>query len=1180
MPAPTLVIGVGGTGLRVLLRVKERFVEAYDQVPEDLIILELDTDSYQDATREDFNGTTLLVKNDLDGENQVMANQTEFYQVMTNNKNQMVSTILEKEDAKEHPEWQWVDRVRMTKTIVQPGAESINSGARTVRPIGRAALFLDYSSVYEQLSQRISRLVARIHNEPGKIDNKAQIFVTASVAGGSGAGMVLDVLRMIEHIRKTQKDLPVTVNCMLVGGKCFVREADGQRTLSNTFALLRELDRFGAIAGRMMVKAVPSVMVAPRPVERFRSTIGPADNIYLFDRPDRFGRTRGVDTYGETFLNNVVTASVADIIVGMSDREFTGKFKSLDADLNENMKKGPRGEKGHFPYMSAGIHTLIFPERDVRWSAGFRLLNTIWDEYLVRDESKEKFKSQGSDLPPVSANLWGPEESGLTLDKIIPYIFTEAGFQRDTICSSVANNNFIMTVVRSATAQEISLPSRYPNLLALFSPRTMLQRVWALIGVPSKSHDNYEQLLERAERISERFDASIEELDRNNNKNGIDNWRTTYWGPGTLGAEEVGRGLWVQWLEQDDIIRGHKADFQDVIITVVENILNDKDEAGRMLPYRLEYAQRVLDRLEQLIDVWLYSKDGKKGSRSLLSEYFDSYAQTEADKREKLRSIDPGKDFGKYKRAMQDYARARREMFAQELLKLLCNDLRAVIQGLQKELGEWRTFLRQSSAEIRKRQSKHEGDRAKKLDIPVRTYVTDEGYEKDLYNNYRDKACDMFRKVVCWERDGEGGLYLKNAVFSKFMPELPDNPTQEQLEAWRKAITMTASESATRAINWACTRYGNADRKDEGARPPLRTLASPEEVEMSARIQEFFNTGRAQEMVDTLTAERNITSLCPLKPWPAKRLVFACTVPRYSAKTDVKTFYDNVFTGIRAAAGTTRFNDRTIINEKAENPRHAFAMEIAVGFRLQDRDDYNAYYDTYLKDSAAYNALHCLPEETNASTYFEQAINAKRVPGEKSELYDDLNCERTQLDPVVVDILGNRKRLEQFVKARAVGLIDTMSDGDLYLYPGVSHGSFRLSKMSEIEDKDRILTDLVYDVGRLDMIKQDTKIINRMRLFYALRTFTLMESDLNDPERGIDFVQLEKDINKRLADKDQQKLIENYGILIENYKSFYLEYSSNTTDNLIVLAHLGLVLAKVAFDCRQSVITPQMMGDN
>ncbi len=39
MAAPTLVIGVGGTGVRVLLRIKERFLEAYDEVPSNVTLL-------------------------------------------------------------------------------------------------------------------------------------------------------------------------------------------------------------------------------------------------------------------------------------------------------------------------------------------------------------------------------------------------------------------------------------------------------------------------------------------------------------------------------------------------------------------------------------------------------------------------------------------------------------------------------------------------------------------------------------------------------------------------------------------------------------------------------------------------------------------------------------------------------------------------------------------------------------------------------------------------------------------------------------------------------------------------------------------------------------------------------------------------------------------------------------
>ena len=44
MPSPTLIIGVGGTGLRALLHTKERFTESHDQMPKEIILFGLDTD--------------------------------------------------------------------------------------------------------------------------------------------------------------------------------------------------------------------------------------------------------------------------------------------------------------------------------------------------------------------------------------------------------------------------------------------------------------------------------------------------------------------------------------------------------------------------------------------------------------------------------------------------------------------------------------------------------------------------------------------------------------------------------------------------------------------------------------------------------------------------------------------------------------------------------------------------------------------------------------------------------------------------------------------------------------------------------------------------------------------------------------------------------------------------------
>ncbi len=112
-------------------------------------------------------------------------------------------------------------------------------------------------------------------------DRKAAVFVIASAAGGSGAGMTIDILRMIEDMRNKDelKAKAASVFVLLVGGGAFTDER-GERIDSNTFALLRELDRLTAVAGRPLNRAVPPVMLAPAPVGRFSSRLGPADMIY------------------------------------------------------------------------------------------------------------------------------------------------------------------------------------------------------------------------------------------------------------------------------------------------------------------------------------------------------------------------------------------------------------------------------------------------------------------------------------------------------------------------------------------------------------------------------------------------------------------------------------------------------------------------------------------------------------------------------------------------------------------------------------------------------------------------------------------------------------------------------------------------------------------------------------
>src|SRR5205823_2652619 len=91
-------------------------------------------------------------------------------------------------------EWQWINAEKLNRTLATPGTRVISVGA--VRPMGRSALFLNYPHVYEHLRQHLMR-IHQVYREDD--DRRVTVFVVASTAGGSGAGMVVDILKARTH---------------------------------------------------------------------------------------------------------------------------------------------------------------------------------------------------------------------------------------------------------------------------------------------------------------------------------------------------------------------------------------------------------------------------------------------------------------------------------------------------------------------------------------------------------------------------------------------------------------------------------------------------------------------------------------------------------------------------------------------------------------------------------------------------------------------------------------------------------------------------------------------------------------------------------------------------------------------------------------------------------------------
>jgi hypothetical protein len=218
----TLFVGLGGTGSDMLIRVKNevkrRMVLPKDgngaitaNSPPNIGFLAFDTD---EKTKQKTWG---IASFDQFG--------SELCSLCVNNLPAVIENVNQQAKGG-NPVWSWFDGIR---------AQGGTDGANGIRQIGRLMLFQNISSVSQAINQKMQNIIEG--------HNKINIFLMASIAGGTGAGTFLD---MAYILRQEAGNLAIPnvgifgylvlpdVN-LLLGG-------DTDQFMSNAFASLKELD--------------------------------------------------------------------------------------------------------------------------------------------------------------------------------------------------------------------------------------------------------------------------------------------------------------------------------------------------------------------------------------------------------------------------------------------------------------------------------------------------------------------------------------------------------------------------------------------------------------------------------------------------------------------------------------------------------------------------------------------------------------------------------------------------------------------------------------------------------------------------------------------------------------------------------------------------------------------------
>ena len=217
---PTVVIGLGGTGYEVVLKLKKRFIDVYGSVPEIIQFLSIDTtENIQEREKSPDGNVVYLEPNEL-------------YAISVANPSGLVGGRNEHID-----EW-WPKQIP---------SHGICNGAGQIRARGRLALFAKVGDINSLIGQAINkvrgiRTSKQAFSDNFQVSNRdgVEIFIVGSLAGGTGSGTFLDTAFLARQYLNSFSN----ITGVFVLPRVFSNLAQTHMVKSNAYGALKEIEHF------------------------------------------------------------------------------------------------------------------------------------------------------------------------------------------------------------------------------------------------------------------------------------------------------------------------------------------------------------------------------------------------------------------------------------------------------------------------------------------------------------------------------------------------------------------------------------------------------------------------------------------------------------------------------------------------------------------------------------------------------------------------------------------------------------------------------------------------------------------------------------------------------------------------------------------------------------------------
>lgn len=438
---PVLIIGIGGTGIDALLRLKyqinRRFKLPEDEItktkketPEGIEFLGFETNAYE--KNKSFRGIKLDPQSEL-----VLLSNSQIGSIL-NNREILDDCIKE-----------WLS----PELNIADGMQGANGN----RQAGRLLLFTKINDVVESIRKKIWKVMLNTNE-------KLEVFILTGISGGTGSGAFLDIAYIVRGLIE-EKFGDGGIDRVNILAYLFTPDVNLSKNpeinarsyiIKNGYSALKEVDYLMSIPerGDSFVQNYKNFKVA--------SKLAPFDVCHLVSATNKQGK---ILKNGYEYCMNV-TAEIITNFISNEQRASGQEFAIQDWLSNVPMltNQMPKPYRANYKYVIIGASAAVLPIEDITTFIAAKLfekMESMFEKAPLEQEVNQFIKTLRLDIDAVEARF----ENGLTGKQPLSGFMNREKFSYDNVIKkqSVNIDEELSGYLREAAYEYTRVKKQYPK---------------------------------------------------------------------------------------------------------------------------------------------------------------------------------------------------------------------------------------------------------------------------------------------------------------------------------------------------------------------------------------------------------------------------------------------------------------------------------------------------------------------------------------------------------------------------------------------------------------------------------------------------------------------------------------------------------------------------------------------